>query len=29
MTDEEFEADAGMVQRDLETLKKVMEAVRE
>jgi len=29
MTDEEFTADAGMVERDLETLKKVMEAVGE
>ena len=29
MTDEEFTTDAGMVERDLATLKKVMEAVRE
>jgi hypothetical protein len=29
MTDEEFTADAGMVERDLATLKKVMEAKRE
>jgi len=29
MTDEEFTADAGMVERDLATLKKVMEASRE
>jgi hypothetical protein len=29
MTDEEFAADSGLVQRDLTTLKKIMEANRE